>query len=168
MTKAKELPDINRIKELLHYNPLTGVFTWKDPGKGIKEKGAVAGCVNKLHGYTCLNIDGKKYRAHRLAFVYMTGECPPEVDHKNRNRSDNRWVNLREATRSQNNVNSKLRNNNKSGFRGVCWCKNTQKWKATINVGGNQKWLGRHSTMEKAFEAYRFAAIELYGDFVNL
>lgn len=108
---------LERIKEFISYDPDTGLFLWlKD--KHRSKKGTQAGCISKAWGYRIIGFDGKLYPAHRLAFLFMTGEIPAEVDHKNGNRLDNRWCNLRICTSNGNNRNMK-RKPPLSGFVGV-------------------------------------------------
>lgn len=105
-----------RLKELLTYDPLTGVFCWR-PRRGCKiDK---CGRIDK-DGYLLIGVEGKGYRAHRLAFLYMTGEWPgPEVDHLNRVRNDNRWVNLKSSNRLENARNRGPDRKNPTGVKGV-------------------------------------------------
>src|SRR5215813_12141516 len=99
-----------RLKELLSYDPKTGLFIWNS-------RGAVAGTTDQ-EGYIQIHLDGKKYRAHRLAYLYMTGEMPTQIlDHINRVRSDNRWGNLRPVTDRFNYYNCSDYSNNKSGVK---------------------------------------------------
>lgn len=116
-TKFKHIDQII-LKSLLDYNELTGVFTWKKPTDARILCGTVAGRIYSA-GYREIEIGGVYYRANRLAFIWMLGNAPDEVDHKNKIRSDDRWCNLRSATRAQNVQNSNVRIDNKLGVRGV-------------------------------------------------
>jgi hypothetical protein len=150
----------DRLKELLSYEPASGFFFWSHSGNR-------AGCAD-ANGYWVIGIDGSIYLAHRLAWLWMTGRWPSAfVDHANRVKSDNRWENLREATAAQNAANTGVRSTNKSGVKGVSWCKATRKWRATIVVGGKQKSLGRHDRIEDAAYAYREFSIAALGDFAS-
>lgn len=154
-----------RLKELLHYDPGTGVFTWRFSRRRVKRRD-VAGSDNGS-GYISIAIDGGRYRAHRLAWLYMTGKWPNgDVDHVNRCRSDNRWENLREATRSQNCANRPLAAENTSGARGVSWSKRDEKWRAEIRVNGKIRYLGVYSDIGDAAAAYSSAAEKAFGEFV--
>ena len=91
------------MKEVLSYDPDTGIFVWKKALNDHIIVGSPAGYRND--GYINIGLHGSTFRAHRLAFIYMTGTCPEEVDHIDMDRSNNRWTNLRAALRSQNNAN---------------------------------------------------------------
>ena len=112
-----------RLKEVLNYDPETGVFVWVvKPSKSIKI-GNVAGSDHTT-GYRHIAINRKIIKSHRLAWLYMTGAFPPDqIDHINRIRNDNRFVNLRAVTRSENQHNSGKRKNNTAGYKGVSYRK---------------------------------------------
>ena len=149
-----------RLKELLHYCPETGVFTHIKPRKGIRV-GEIAGTKSSL--YVVLRIDGKLYKAHRLAFLYMTGSLPlRDVDHINQVRIDNGWINLRLVRTKDNNKNKTLHKSNTSGFNGVGWSKKENRWIAYIGVNGSLKMLGRFKQKTKAIAARKKADIK-YG-----
>lgn len=159
-----------KLKELLDYDPDTGVFTRKTtPKKGLWEKGQPAGSVNKVNGYTEVWVDGKSYTGHRLAFLYMTGAFPERnVDHLNLNRSDNRWCNLRPATQLQNTWNIPKSKANTSGFKGVSLRKDTLKWASRIKANGRYLSLGCFDSPEEAAKAYARAALQFRGDFARV
>ena len=148
----------SRLKELLNYDPDTGVFAWLvKPSKRVNV-GAIAGCVMVI-GYREIGIDGKSYYAHRLAFLYMTGAWPiDQLDHRNGIRDDNRWDNLREATNAENCQNQVMPCTNKSGFMGVSRFRN--KWRARIKIAGREKHLGFFDAPEDARAAYLAAKVE--------
>jgi hypothetical protein len=151
------------LKELLEYNPDTGVFTWIK-AIGRAKVGSVAG--SKKHGYINLKINRKNYLAHRLAYLYMTGNFPEnQMDHINHIKDDNRWTNLRDATNSQNMSNRAKRKDNKSGYKGVCWHKQHKKWCAEIRYMNKKIHLGLYTTPQEASEVYKKKAIEIYGEF---
>lgn len=161
-----------RLKELLNYDPETGVFTWKVYRNYNALPGDVAGSVGN-HGYAKVSIDGKSYLQHRIAWLYMNGYLPnKEIDHKNNIRTDNRLLNLREATHSENQRNSRKGKNNKSGLKGVCLASNPSETKgryyAYIGYKGKQLYLGRYRTAEEAHKVYCKKALELHGDFAKL
>lgn len=151
------------LKARYEYRPDTGEFIHL-VGHGRRRAGDVAGAPNSL-GYITVGIGGRNYYAHRLAFIYMTGRCPQEVDHINGDPSDNRWCNLRAATHSQNLKNMKLHKTNTSGFKGVSWCSYGKSWRASIKVNGKNLRLGRFKTPEEAAQAYNLAADEYHGEF---
>ena len=160
---SKSTLTAERLRHLLDYDPDTGLFTWKvSPARNVKD-GQVAGSIND-DGYLRIRFDGKAYAAHRLAWLYMTGEFPPaDVDHKNGIRSDNRWANLRAATRTENSANHKGWGT--SGVRGVRWCKKTKKWQARIRVNGTLYRIGTFSTVEEANACYQGFALLVSGEF---
>lgn len=113
-------------------------------------------------------ISGKEYLEHRLAWFYMTGVWPAQVDHKNTVKSDNRFTNLRGATTSQNNRNRVKPRRNKSGQKGVTERKRSGNWEANITVQGKDIYLGKFPTLEKAADAYNAAALKYHGEFARL
>jgi hypothetical protein len=151
----------SRLKELLNYNSDTGVFTW------IKRSGSVAGGLDKC-GYIHIRVDYNLYFAHRLAWLYVYGLFPEDqIDHINRVKDDNRFTNLRPATKSQNQMNTPRRSDNKSGHKGVCWSKTAKKWNSGIRVDGKRKHLGSFNDKSDAILAYNSAADKYYGKFAN-
>lgn len=156
-----------RLRFLLSYDPNTGKFIRLVGGKGFRA-GFPAGDLHKASGYAYIGIDRKRYRAHRLAWLYMTGEWPIEVDHMNGDRSDNRWGNLRLATRSQNNANGKRRSDNTSGHKGVNWVARANLWRAYVNFDGKQKHIGYFKDVDSAIAARIKAAKSQFGEFARL
>ncbi|MDU4943950.1 MAG: HNH endonuclease [Mixta calida] len=138
-----------QLKKILHYDPETGVWTWL-VSRGRIPKGSVAGTIGSVEGYRSISINHHRYRSGRLAFFYMTGRWPIQVDHINRIRDDDRWVNLREADNSQNNCNRDLQKNNTSGASGVCWAKNKSKWLVQVGVKGKLIYFGLYEDKELA------------------
>lgn len=152
----------SKIKELFSYDKDTGLFTRVKGRKGVKA-GSIAGCINKSTGYRIISIAATPYRAHRLAFLYVTGEWPVEqVDHINGDRTDNRWVNLREANQSENLKNQGVRSDNTSGFVGVTWSKANSKWCAQIKANGKAMNLGYFTHKTEAIAARQAANLK-YG-----
>ena len=149
---------LNRLKELLSYDPDTGAFTWIKASACRTIVGSVAGTLNSK-GYVKIQVDKKLYPAHRLAWLYYYGEWPDNfVDHINRNKSDNRISNLRVVSASVNMRNCGLRSTNTSGFKGVSYFAHRRKWAATIRLHGKSCVLGMFDTPEAASAAYINAA----------
>lgn len=124
------------LKEILYYNKNTGNFHWIKPSHFTPQvKGRIAGSVH--NGYISITIDGTPYRAHRLAFLWMTGRVPTEVDHVNRKRNDNKWCNIREVTHTENMKNQPIAKNNKTGVSGISIRKDNNKFMVKIGVKGN-------------------------------
>jgi hypothetical protein len=146
------------LKEYLHYNSDTGIFTWALKVNNKKPIGSKAGNVNKI-GYCVIRINSKAYLAHRLVWLYVYGHFPQsDIDHINLIKSDNKLINLRLATHTENMRNRKVQKNNKSGFKGVCFHKGNKKWHSQCTVNGKQYNLGFFSTPEEASIIYqRFA-----------
>lgn len=129
-----------RLREILEYNPITGIFTWI---LNIAGKKGRAGYQCKSNGYRFIVIDKKRYTEGRLAWFYMEGYWPEkDIDHINRNRSDNRWCNLRHISKSCNSRNQGVKSNNTSGVTGVYYNKNAGKWQSYLNIESKNKYLG--------------------------
>lgn len=157
---------LDYLKTILTYVPSSGVFRWRVKHSKKVVKGAVAGGRN-VAGYTVIGIDGKTHYAHRLAWFYMTGDWPSQIDHKNGDRADNRWRNLRVATHQQNILNAKLAKSNTSGSKGVSWHKAAGKWSAYIILDGKKRHLGLHETPAEAHAEYMKAAKAAQPDFAR-
>ena len=159
-TPTKELT-AEYLRSILHYDPDTGIFTWKVRTARSVKVGDVAGCSNG-RDYLQISVQSRLYKAHRLAWLYMRGEWPTDqIDHINRIRTDNRSSNLREVTNNQNLQNKSKYSNNTSGHPGVCWCKQNSKWRATIRHNNKRIHLGYFDDIEDAIAA-RKAAEKLY------
>jgi hypothetical protein len=151
------------LKEQLHYDPNTGIFTRLVSNCNRVKVGDVAGCVCSTTGYLKIYIHSKPYKAHRLAFLYMTGSFPEhQADHINHNRIDNIWSNLREVTNQENQRNCKLSKNNTSGVVGVYWDIRSKAWVAQIAINRIVKKLGRFKNKQDAITARKEAEIK-YG-----
>jgi len=108
-----------RLKELLHYDSGTGMFIWREDRGRLAKKGGKAGCPHKK-GWISLFVEGKAYKAHRLAWLYVYGEWPQDqIDHINRDNSDNRIINLRDVSHSINQRNKRIYKTNKRGITGI-------------------------------------------------
>jgi hypothetical protein len=156
------------VREMLDYDAETGVLKWRvRPSQGVRA-GAVTGSP-RSDGYLGVRIRMTQQLAHRLAWMWMTGDWPPagyEIDHINTNRADNRWRNLRLATRSQNRMNS-------AGVigrtlpKGVTPSKRGKPFKAAIAVDGRMRHIGAFATPEEASAAYERAAVSAFGEFAR-
>ena len=162
---------IEYLRSVLDYDPETGIFIWKVNTSRKPMAGKVAGSVGKW-GYRTIGICNSggvercKVKAHRLAWFYVTGEWPDgDIDHKNLRRDDNRFENLRPATRPQNNINAVIHSNNSSGFKGVGWHKQIGRWRAYLTVNKRQRSLGLFDTKEEAAAARDRAELAAYGEF---
>lgn len=155
------------VKSIMHYDPETGHFKYIVKVRGVKPN-TVIGYLQD-DGYIRLSINYEKYLAHRIAWLYMTGEWPSgDLDHKDTDKTNNRWDNLREATKTQNKANTKRICTNTSGMKGVSLNKSTNRWKATITINYKSVHLGYFNTKENAAEAYAKAAKELFTDFARI
>lgn len=174
--KWKDKDLLSELELALKYFPKTGQFkwqVWRQSHARIINPGTVAGTITPdgrvQIGFT--DSKGKKWilRAHRLAFWFMTGEVPEEIDHKDGNPSNNKWSNLREVTHSENNQNiHKVRSDNISGKRGVSWAERPGrrgKWLARITVDGEFHELGCYVTKEEAIAARRAAELKYLGSY---
>lgn len=157
---------LERLKEALHYDPLTGIFHHRESKTCVKA-GDVAGSQSDGN-YQRIYIDGVPYKAHYLAWFYMKGVWPTRfLDHEDTDKRNNRIANLREATRAQNGANIGLKSHNTSGFKGVSLWKKTGRWKSQIQVEGKKLFLGYHDTPEQAHDAYLAAARQHFGEFAR-
>jgi len=151
LKKAQELTT-ERLHEALSYDPNTGVFRWAISHRRTVI-GAIAGNLND-RGYRAICVDGKTYRAYRLAWFYVYGVWPvDQLDHINGVRDDNRIANLREATHAQNQQNRGLGRNNTSRHAGVGWDAERGKWEVRIGVSGVEKKIGRFNDLDEAISA---------------
>lgn len=153
--------------EHLHYDPETGVWTWVKPFTIRRKAGDRADVINRKGAYRDLrNVKGARYYSHRLAYFYMIGDWPTcGIDHINRNGMDNRWVNLRHATKRENAGNQKIRVDNTSGFKGVRRHRN--RFYARIKVFGRYIYLGSVKTAAEAHELYKTGAKKYFGEFAR-
>ena len=140
----------SRIKELLHYNPGTGQFIWANPLCTRVKRGDIAGCTG-TNGYRTISVEGIRYPAHRLAWLYVYGKFPDsQIDHVNGVENDNRIANLRDVTCSENAQNTKMSKNNSSGINGIYWHKAFRRWMPRISVNGKRVYLGSYKSLELA------------------
>lgn len=166
--------ELDRLKEIMKYDPETGVFTYLVNRGRQRKAGDVVGFVSpkSFHnggGYRIISVDGREYSAHQLAWFYVYGIWPKDcIDHINTIRDDNRITNLREATHSQNMANRSTYANNTSGLKGASFHKKARKWVSCIQKEGEYIYLGLHETKELAHAAYCNAARNLFGEFARV
>jgi hypothetical protein len=161
-----------RLKELLHYDPETGVFTWIGTKARRICNGDEAGSIRKPNSsglaYRLININYNPEYAHRLAWLYMTGNIPEDqIDHKDGDGTNNRWANLRPCSDGQNKRNTRKPKTNKSGFKGVAFHSQRQKWRAYISINGRQIHLGLFDTPSEAYAARCRSAADVHGEFAR-
>jgi HNH endonuclease len=155
-----------RLREVLHYDPITGVFRWKISDK-LSFIGSIAGTLD-IDGYRKITIDRWTYKAHRLAWLYVRDSWPRgEVDHEDTVRDHNWFSNLRDVTTQQNRWNSRTPSTNTSGLKGVSYVKSRRKWRAAIKRDRITYFLGHFASAEEAHAVYAAKAKELHGPFAN-
>lgn len=151
------------LRSILHYDPLTGVFMWKGKRARRDMQGVVAGTIGRS-GHVKICINKSLYYAHRLAWFYMTGNWPKnQIDHIDGNPASNIFTNLRDVSRSVNEQNRKKANkNSKTGFLGVSWSAERNKYVAAITSNNKVTSLGRFNTLKEACDAYLAAKRKLH------
>jgi hypothetical protein len=153
-----------QLKNAFEYRPDTGLLLWRHDRAKVRA-GQRAGWLGR-DGYRYVWLDYVTRKEHRFIWLLMTGQMPPkDIDHINGVKSDNRWCNLRAATRSQNRANMGIQGNNTSGHRGVYWSSARGKWVAMIGFKGRRRTLGRFEDLESAATLYESTAKELFGAF---
>lgn len=177
----KDSIPVAELAQLLAYDPESGTLTWKtrqrDPSVSLREHerwnsrhaGSLAGHTNH-YGYVVVKIRREAFKAHRVAWALAHGCWPPsdcDLDHINRDKSDNRLTNLRLASRSENLINRPPPDNNTSGVRGVSWYAPSDCWAARIGYQNRKIHLGYFRSLEEASIAYQKAALNLFGEFAE-
>ena len=156
---AKDDLTAEQLREQLHYDQDTGVFTWLASNR-IGINGNTAGYIHKRYGYRYIKVNTVAYRAARLVFLFVTGDWPPHhIDHINHDRADDRWLNLRPVTSAENARNQSRRVNNSSGVLGVSRHIPLDKWHARIGINGRVRHLGYFDNFDDAVRARRAAEI---------
>ena len=154
----KVLKSEDDLKKILSYDEKTGIFM-------VKNNANVTSHINNM--YLIIHIDGVRYQAHRLAWLYVYGKFPNgEIDHINGDESDNRILNLRDVSHAENMKNQRVRSNNTSGVMGVSWHKTNKKWCSLIIVNGQRINLGSFVQFHEAVNARKNAEV-LYGFHTN-
>lgn len=164
---------IERLRELLDYDPETGALTWrarldyvgKRAAWNVRYAGQIAG-TPVAGGYVCVRIGKRHFLGHRIAWAMTHGAWPEfDLDHRDGDPSNNRIANLRPATHANNLRNQRRSKSNTTGFKGVS--RRRGKFRAVIVADGRQHHLGDHATPEAAHEAYTVAAQRLHGEFAR-
>jgi hypothetical protein len=165
LDKVKIAFDASDVRTLFDYVPDTGAFTWRVTNSNRAPAGTPAGSSNGQ-----VKVNGPNYRITHLIWAWMTGEFPPEgfeIDHRDNDPTNNRWENLRLATRQQQTWNTRKPRTNTTGFKGVTFDKERRKFKAQIIANGRKINLGRFATGELAHYAYKRAARRHFGRFAR-
>lgn len=158
-----------KLREVLHYDPMTGVWTWLLARGRLAKAGQQAGNINKVDGRRRIVVDGVAYLAHRLAWFYVKGRWPVrEIDHVDTNFQNDRWNNLRLATHAQNQTNSRKYKTNKSGFKGVSWKEQRGAWVVQGQHNKKKFHLGYFDQPELGAIAYEKFAIANHKAFARV
>lgn len=159
---------VERVKQIIAYDPLSGVFTWKENRGGSAKVGSKAGAYREADGYTHIFIFGKQWLAHRLAWTLENNLIPDcmEVDHIDGDRQNNAIRNLRLATSSQNKFNACLRKDSVTGVKGVGYDKKRKKWTGRVRADGEIV-RARFDSMEEAAEFCESQRLNLHGEFLS-
>ena len=162
---------VSELRRVLDYDPATGIFRWKIiVGNNVSRHypGEVAGAPRNLNGYVQIGVNRTRYYAHRLAWFYIHGRWPVNIDHRDRNKQNNSIGNLREASVSQNGGNRGAQKNSKLGLKGVRKrIRGTNRYEARITKDGAHILIGYFPTAEQAHAAYLKAANQYYGEFAS-
>lgn len=164
MTKHRQLPPQERIRELFTYSFVEGALYWNKRLSPKSSLNTAAGFTD-FEGYRVIGIDRVNYRRHRLVWAYFNGDPGSyEIDHVNRIKGDDRLENLRLATRRENSYNT-IYSGNKSGFPGVCWHKRDKRWRVSIKNKGVNCHIGYFTDFDEAKAAYLEASLALHKEF---
>jgi hypothetical protein len=185
-TAETKFEDASALRAFLAYDPETGILLWLPRSPDLFTAGQKSqehqcniwnNCYAGKPAFTSVGKNGyphgtlfcRSYYAHRVIWALMTGQWPRQtIDHVDGDRQNSRWVNLREASRSENARNTPKSSANKSGVKGVCWDTRNAKWLAQIGINGGTKFLGLFSNIEDAANAYAAASAEIHGEFGRL
>lgn len=164
-SQCQRLLDAKYVRHRLSYDPETGIFRWNTYPKAKRMVGQIAGTI-RSSGQVVILLNNQAYLAHRIAWVYVTGENPKDqIDHINRNPSDNRFCNLRECSGSENARNKGMYSNNTSGVKGVT--KFRGRWAAKVGIDGKKVFLGYYESLQAASIAVKLGRASLHGKFAN-
>lgn len=158
--------DKSELDKILRYDAETGIFYWID-SRGPVKSGAEAGSLTD-RSYISIGINGRYYLAHVLAWLTTTGEMPgSQLDHKDTNRINNRFDNLRLSTQLENTYNRSMMSNNRSGVKGVHWHAFSQRWRAVIGVKGKKIQVGAFESIDLAKEEITKARDKYHKEFAR-
>jgi hypothetical protein len=176
--RIRTLPSAKYLRACFSYNPDTGELLWRERPRehfpscrgwrifNTRNAGKIAGTIH-IEGYCSVKVGPEIYLAHRVIWKLVTRHEPTaQIDHKDGNRLNNAWRNLREAIQTEQNWNASIHRDNTSGFRGVSRAR--QKWVADIMTNGVRRYIGVFDTPEEASAAYETAARDLHRDFYRL
>lgn len=152
--------DQQLVKAYFDYNADLGRLVWKKNTAISHKIGKIAGCVAD-NGYRYIGFMRKRHLEHRLIWLWHNGDLPKELDHIDNDRTNNKIQNLRSVNRTENNLNCGISKNNTSGANGVCWHKQTSKWRAYVTIGYRQKSLGLYQSLDDAIQARKNADLLL-------
>lgn len=157
-----------KLRQLIRYDAETGQFfrRLKPSRRHPAHREVPCGRIDDK-GYVIIFVDGHHHKAHRLAWLWMTGAFPPDqIDHIDRDKANNRWRNLRPASNSQNQANTPARKHNRSGLKGIY--EQHGRWTARIGINRNRLYLGSYQTAQEAHEVYTKMANKIHGEFARL
>ena len=155
------------LKSILDYDCETGIFKWKVSNSPRVKIGDITGCLHHT-GYLFIRINKKQYLAHRLAWLYVNGNWPKDmIDHIDGIRNNNKISNLRQASRTENQQNSKLSKRNTSGIKGISWHKASKKWQVAFKINGKSKTFGYFNDLELAELVVNEARLKYHGNFAR-
>ena len=155
------------VKELFNYNSETGILSNAFDRSSRAKKNNRVGSVSPVHGYRTFSINKKTYYEHRIIWLYVYGYFPKTIDHINNDKTDNRLINLRECTQSQNCANRIISKANTSGFKGVSWNNEKQKWRVILVANKKRLYLGDFLSKFEAKKVYDLNAKKYFGDFTK-
>lgn len=154
------------LRKELNYDPNSGLFTRATTTRANSVAGSVACSLHARTGYRCVLAHKRRYQAHRLVWLYVYGRWPTsQIDHINLDKSDNRLSNLREATASENMMNTHKNSRNTSGHRGVSWNQKAKRWEARTVLAGKSVYLGAFTDKSDAVDAYQSYVQVAHGPF---
>lgn len=164
MISKKPAPSLDRVRALFHYDPATGVLSWRRPRSGRPVEAKKAGWDDG-RGYIKVKVDGVIYYGHQIVWFWMTGEWRM-IDHEDLDKSNLKWSNLRVSNKSLNAANTGIRSDNSSGHKGIGWDDERQRWKVQVRRGP-VRILKRTRTLAAAIAFHRIKSLELYGEFAR-